>query len=120
MQDLDDFLSYVVSNVDGALFAALGSVDGLLVDQYPKQGNDLSAFTAELTNVLGNVGRLNQAGFDGGPLQEAMVTAERLMSYARMLNDELFLFIVMNPSGNLGKARLYSEQVAPQILEMFT
>ena len=119
MQELDDLLSYVINNVDGALFVALGAMDGLLVGQYPQEGQDLSAFTAEVTNVLNALTRLTTTDFEGGALKEVMATAERLISYARLLNDELFLVVVMNPSGNLGKARLYSEQLSPKILELF-
>ena len=119
MRELDDLLKFVVTNVDGALFAALGSVDGLLVEQYPADGQDLSAYTAEITNVLNALVRLNATGFEGGTFKEVMATGERLISFTRRLDDELFLMIVMNPSGNLGKARLYSDQVAKQLLEVF-
>ena len=110
---------YVVSSVDGSLYAALGGMDGLLIEQYPKEEHDLSALAAEYTNVFTAVSRLGATGFELGDTRDVMITSERLMSYARILSDDLFLIVVMNPSGNLGKARMYSDQVAPKILEFF-
>lgn len=119
MPDLSELLSYIASNVDGAQYVALGGTDGLLVEQYPDGGQNLAAFTAEVTNVLTALSRLNATGFDGGPLKEVMVTAAKTISYTRRLNDDFFLIVIMNPAGNLGKVRLYTEQVAPKLLELF-
>ncbi len=118
MRELDDILAFVVSNIDGAQFAALGSMDGLLIEQHPKGDPDLAAYAAEMTNVLIALARLDGAGMEAGRLRELMATSERLLSYVRLVNREIFLAIVMNPSGNLGKARLYSEQVKAELLEV--
>ncbi|CAN5755357.1 hypothetical protein BH24DEI2_BH24DEI2_11840 [soil metagenome] len=119
MQDLSELLSYIAENVDGAQYVALGGSDGLLVEQHPEQGQNLSAYTAEMTNTLTALTKLNTAGFDGGPVKEMMVTSEKSISYTRRLNDDFFLLVLMNPAGNLGKVRLYTEQVAPKMLELF-
>lgn len=119
MQDLSELLSFVALNVDGAQCVALGGSDGLLVEQYPESGS-LSAFTAEMTNVLAALARLGTSGFDSGPVKEVMVTAEKTIHYTRRLNADFFLVVIMNPAGNLGKVRLYTEQVAPKMLELFS
>ncbi|MCA9837428.1 MAG: roadblock/LC7 domain-containing protein [Trueperaceae bacterium] len=118
MQDLDDFLTYLVSNIDGALAAVIGDADGLLIEQHPKDGEDLSVLTAQWTNVMTALEAV-VASLKAGELKEVMITADRVMGYARNLNDELFCFVLMNPSGNIGKARLYSEQIAKRMLEVF-
>lgn len=118
MQDLDEFLTYLVNNIDGALAAVIGDVDGLIVEQYPKEGQDLSALTAQWTNVMTALDAVTES-LKGGDLKEVMVTAESVIGYARILNEELYCFVLMNPSGNIGKARLYSEQIAKQMLEVF-
>lgn len=120
MQELDDLLSFLVKNVDGTLFTAIGGMDGLMIEQYPRDPNDLSAFTAEFTNVLSALGKLVQTEVAGGELQEVMTTAEKVMYYARVLDSQLFLVLAMNPSGNFGKARLYSEQITPKILGLLS
>lgn len=118
MQDLDDFLKYLVNNIDGALAAVIGDTDGLLIEQFPKEGEDLSVLTAQWTNVMMALKTTTQS-LKGGELKEVIVTADKLIGYARTLNDDLFCFVLMNPSGNIGKARLYSEQIANRLLEVF-
>ncbi len=118
MQDLDDFLTYLVDNIDGALAAVIGDKDGLLIEQIPKDSKDLSSLTAQWTNVMSALEQVTE-GLKAGELKEVMITADKLMGYARTLNDDLFCFVLMNPSGNIGKARLYSEQIANRMLEVF-
>jgi predicted regulator of Ras-like GTPase activity (Roadblock/LC7/MglB family) len=117
VQELDELLASLVDNVDGALAALIGDADGLLIEQYPRQAQDLSAIAAQWTNVLTALKGVSQS-LNGGEIKEVMVTADKLIGYARAFNKELFCFIVMNPSGNIGKARLYSQQVAKQLLEV--
>ena len=119
MQDLSELLSFVALNVDGAQCVALGGSDGLLVEQYPEQDQYLAAFTAEMTNVLSALARLNATGVSGGPVNEVMVTADKAIHYTRCLNADFFLVVIMTSAGNLGKVRLYTEQVAPKMLELF-
>ncbi len=122
VQDLSELLSFVALNVDGAQCVALGGSDGLLVEQYPDQqsaGQPLSAFTAEMTNVLSALARLDATGLGGGRVKEVMVTADKAIHYTRRLNADFFLVVIMSPAGNLGKVRLYTEQVAPKMLELF-
>ena len=120
MQEFDQILAYLVDNVDGAMSAAVGGMDGLLIDQYPQQGNDLSAIAAEQTNILTNTRNAYSQSLAGGGIKELIVTADHLIGYTRLLNDELFCLIVMDTSGNIGKARLYTEQASKQILEALT
>ena len=120
MQDLDQTLATLVENIDGALVAAVGGMDGLIIEQYPQQEQDLSGITAEQTNILTTAKSIYVERLKGGNLQEFIVTAENLIAYTRLLNSELFCLIVMNPSGNIGKVRLYSEQAQTRILEALT
>ena len=117
MNDLDALLAHLIENVDGSQAAVIGDTDGLLIEQYP-QSKDLSAATAQWTNVMVNLAAVS-GGLDGGDLKEIMLTADKLICYARILNDDLFCFIIMNPSGNIGKARLYSEKMAERLVEVF-
>ncbi|MEM6429202.1 MAG: hypothetical protein AAF708_08180 [Deinococcota bacterium] len=120
MQELDQILAYLVDNIDGTLAAAVGGMDGLLIEQYPPQSDDLSAVTAEQTNVLNNTSLAYSEALSGGNLHEIIVTADNLVGYTRLLGEELFCLIVMEPKGNIGKARLYSEQAAKRILQVLT
>ncbi len=118
MKDIDELLAYLVDNVDGALSAFVGGSDGLLIEQYPKQGQDLAAAAAQWTNVLNAMNGVS-AGLKAGKLEEAIMTTEKVIAYARLLSPELFCVVMMNPSGNIGKARLYSQKLAKNLLEVF-
>jgi predicted regulator of Ras-like GTPase activity (Roadblock/LC7/MglB family) len=118
MKEIDELLAYLVDNVDGALAAFVGSSDGLLIDQHPKQGQDMSGATAQWTNVLNAMSGV-ATGLKAGKVEEAIMTAEKVIAYARILSPEIFCIVIMNPSGNIGKARLYSQKLAKNLLEVF-
>jgi predicted regulator of Ras-like GTPase activity (Roadblock/LC7/MglB family) len=118
VKDLDEILTHLVENVGGASGAFVGSSDGLLIEQYSLQGQDFSAVAAQWTNVLVALG--NVAGsLKAGVLSEAMVTAENMVAYVRLINEEMFCAIIMNPSGDIDKARMLSGQVSQSLLEVF-
>lgn len=118
MKEIDELLAYLVDNVDGALAAFVGGSDGLLIEQHPKQGQDMSGATAQWTNVLNAMNAVAN-GLKAGKVEEAIMTAEKTIAYARILSPELFCIVIMNPSGNIGKARLYSQKLAKNLLEVF-
>lgn len=118
MRELDEVLAFLLSAVDGAQFAVLASMEGLVVEQHPKEGQDFASYAAEMTHVLTALGRLSDDSMPAGQLRELMVTSERLLSYVKLVSEDIFLAIVMNPSGNLGKARLYSEQVKAELVAL--
>lgn len=120
MQELDTILAYLVDNVDGALSVAIGAMDGLLVEQYPQQGVDLSAMAAEETKIITTVQNAFSGALESGDIREIIITSEKLIGYTRVISEDLFCLLTMNPSGNIGKARLYVEQAIPKVLEVLT
>lgn len=117
--ELEDILAELVDSVDGALVAAVGGMDGLLVEQYPSAQRDLNAATAEVTNLLNTAATTLGDHLDGGAVQELVFTGERLIGYVRVLDPDFFCVLVMNPAGNVGKARLFSEQAGQRVLGAF-
>lgn len=120
MQELDQILAQLLESVDGALSVAVGGMDGLLIEQYPPERRDLSVVAAEKTNILVNIRSAYGQTLSGGELREVIVTTEKLVGYTRLLGDGLFCLIIMNASGNIGKARLYSDQAVQRITEVLT
>lgn len=116
MMELDEILATLVSQVDGATAAAVGGMDGLLVERYPPQGRDLTAVAAELTDLLGACRAAIGERLGGGPLREVIVITDKLTGYARVLTEELFCLVVLESGGNIGKARLYGERAARHLL----
>ncbi len=117
MQEFDQILAQLVNNVDGATSAAVGGMDGLLIEQYPPTGQDLAAIAAEQSNIINSTLSAYKQALSSGELREIIVTADNLVGYTRLLSSELFCMIVMDDSGNIGKARIYTEQAASQILD---
>jgi predicted regulator of Ras-like GTPase activity (Roadblock/LC7/MglB family) len=118
VKDLDEILTYLVSHIDGATAAFVGSSDGLLIEQYPVQGQDFSSVTAQWTNVLVNLNQV-ASGLKAGKLTESLMMTEKVVAYARLINSEIFCVVLMNPSGNIDKARALSQQISENLLEVF-
>ncbi len=118
MQDINEILAYLTDSVDGAQLALIGDFDGLLIEQYPQDGKDLSELTVQWTKIITVIDTAAKA-LKGGQIQEIMITSERMMAYAHILNESLFSLVIMNSSGNFGQAKLYSKKINKFILEIF-
>ena len=102
--------------VDGAIVAAIGSTDGLVVEQHPPASHDLAATAAELTHVLIGVGRALGEHVDAGATRELMITTEHRLAFVRVVNPELYLLVMMDRSGNLGKTRPHADEAAEHLI----
>jgi predicted regulator of Ras-like GTPase activity (Roadblock/LC7/MglB family) len=116
MESLEAILAHLVEHVDGAVVAAIGSADGLVVEQHPPAEHDLAATAAELTHVLGGVTRALGEHLGAGATRELMITTERTLAFVRIVTPDLYLLVTMDPSGNLGKARLHADEAADQLM----
>jgi len=120
VQDLEDILGQLVEGVDGALAAAVAGMDGLVIEQHPRESVELAAVVAELTNALRPLQVTVSEHLAGGGMRELIVTSERRIGYARLLDGDLFCLLVLNRHGNLGKARLLSGEIGKKIQGAFT
>lgn len=118
MRELDEMLSYLIDNVDGAQLALIADSDGLLIEQYPANGKDLSEVTVQWTKVMTVIEAASKT-VNGGHTKDLMISSEKMLAYARTLNESLFILVVMNSSGNFGLAKLYCKKIEKQILEIF-
>lgn len=111
-------LSNLVSNIDGALAAAVGGHDGLVIDQFSLSADqNIPACVAETANLL----RVAAAGFapaaNAGAVRELIVSAENATAYARQVTPALFLLVLLAPGANLGMTRVLSAQAARGVQE---
>lgn len=120
MSALDEILASLVEGIGGATAAAVGGVDGLIVDQYPEGELDLAGATAELTTVVTSVQNLFGDYLDAGDPNEVILTGERITAYVRLLNREYFSLVLLDPSGDLELARRRSREAGQRIIEAFT
>lgn len=119
MQDLEEILAQLVQGVDGCLAAAVAGMDGLVIEQSPRESTELAGVVAELTNALSGLSATVSDHLGGGPLHEVIVTSDRRIAYARLLEGDLFCLLVLNRHGNIGKARLLTGEAARKIQGAF-
>ena len=110
-----EHLRRLVEDVDGAWAAALGGLDGLLVDGHSNADVDLSLLVAEHAGLLRGA-RQAYDTLSGGQAQEWFMRGQTLSTYVTPLpGQEFFLLLVLDGQGNLGQARLYGLQTARQL-----
>ena len=116
---MEEILSQLVNGVDGCLVAAVAGMDGLVIEQSPRESHEVPGVVAELTNALTTLAGTMGDQLGAGALHEVIVTSERRTLYARLLDAELFALLVLNRHGNVGKARLLTSEAARKILGAF-
>lgn len=102
----DPTLRKMIEGVSGATGIALMGSDGIPVAelQAPQAGDEVGAAGVEFGRVLDEIRKASDA-LGGGRLEEVVVGLARHWLLFRMVDDELFLLVVLGPRGNLGKAR---------------
>ena len=118
MTELDEILAGLTDQVDGSVAAAVGGMDGLVVEHAGAAREELSAFVAELTNVLTAAVAAMRGRLESGSLTELILTAERHVAYVRILSADLYCVLLLESGGNIGKARLYSGFAGKRIMEV--
>lgn len=108
-------LRELVSDVSGAWGAAIGGLDGLLVEGHTDDQLDLGVLVAEHAGLVRAAQSAYGGTLNGGQPQELFIRGERLSTLNTMIGDEFFLMLVMDGDGNLGQARLYSRRVRDAI-----
>ncbi len=114
-----EVLKEVVDNTDGSVAGLLMGFDGILVDQYVREESD-AAFDVENVGmeysvVLKGI-RTAAEMLEAGTAREVAIRAERLTTVIRLLNEEYFVAVTLNPTGNLGKARFLLRTRSPKLL----
>jgi len=105
----------LVHGVDGCLAVAVAGMDGLVIEQSPRESRELAAVAAELTNAITGLKVTVSDHLAAGSVHEVFVTSERRALYVRLLEHDLFCVLVLNRNGNLGRARLLTSEAAKKI-----
>ncbi len=109
--ELDQILSLLVANTDGALGAALGGMDGLLIEQFSNEAKlNLSNVVAEHSNLLRSTKIAYGVSLGAGEVGEIIVTSDKILGFTKRVNNDFFITLILEPNGNIGKARLLLEQ----------
>ncbi|NVN89500.1 MAG: roadblock/LC7 domain-containing protein [Desulfuromonadales bacterium] len=103
---LRETLSEIVQKVEGSRAAVIMASDGIPIDEVVvnMDGLDLQLLTVEYATVLKDVKRTIEL-LKVGETEELCITSGQLYVVLRVLSDELFVVLVLDRDGNLGKGR---------------
>jgi predicted regulator of Ras-like GTPase activity (Roadblock/LC7/MglB family) len=101
-----EVLQSVVDNTEGGIAGLLMGYDGIPVDQYVRQGQtiDVESVGMEYSVVLKQILKAAEM-LQAGAAKEVAIKAERITTVIRLINDDYFIAVTLQPSGNIGKAR---------------
>lgn len=105
-------LTQLVADVDGAWAAAIGGLDGLLVEGHTSTNDDLNLLVAEHAGLLRSASGAYTQTLNGGEPRELYLRGERLSVYLHPINHQFFLLLALDARSNLGQARLYGRSAA--------
>jgi predicted regulator of Ras-like GTPase activity (Roadblock/LC7/MglB family) len=116
-----DALRDIVERTDGSIAGLLMGFDGITVEQYLRDGATLDVETVgmEYSVILMQVAKAAEL-LDAGAAKELSISAERLTTVIRVVNDEYFVAMTLAPNGNTGKGRFLLRTLAPKLLSELT
>lgn len=110
-----DLLRGLVGGIEGVLGAAVVGMDGATIEALKV---DQSFSLEEIANegaLASKVLDYLVQKIDGGAVDHIMLVAERYIILLAMAGMQYYVGIVMNPRGNVGKARLQLRRIMPEI-----
>lgn len=112
-----EMLREVVEGTDGGIAGLLMGSDGIAVEMWSREGEELDIQTVgmELSVILKDILRAS-VQLDAGVAHEVAIQAEKITTLVRMVNDEYFVAVALRPDGNYGKARFMLRLAAPRLL----
>lgn len=112
-----EVLQEVVDNTRGATAGMVMGYDGIALETYVAEPGAASIETVgmEYSVVLTQIRQAAEM-LEVGNAREVAVQAEGLTTVVRLLNDEYFVAITLQPGGNTGKARYLLRSKAPTLV----
>jgi predicted regulator of Ras-like GTPase activity (Roadblock/LC7/MglB family) len=103
---LRDTLRSIVESVDGGLAALIMAYDGIPVDEICVEQTefDMQLLSVEYATVLKEIRRSVEV-IKAGDMEEVSITTDQTCVAIRVLNDELFVVLIIKRDGNFGKGR---------------
>lgn len=111
-------LKGVVEGTDGGLAGLLMDFEGIPLEIYAKDGSpfDIEAVGAEVSVVVKAIQRATEM-LEAGATKEVAFKSDRMVTLIRVLDENYFLALTMDPEGNFGKGRYMLRTAAPRLLE---
>lgn len=129
MTNLEDILARLASRLEGCRVAAISAMDGLLVERYPAPAEgpeaQLAPGAAELEHVAADLttgltllaGEISRQM--GSRVDQLMALGETGGYLARRVGDDLFCFVLVDGSADLGSMRGEVEDACRELAEVF-
>ena len=103
-----EVLQDVVDRTEGGVAGLLMGFDGIPVDHYVRDSNsgtaDVETVGMEFSVILKDIRKAAEL-LEAGAASEIAVRAEKMTTVMRVINDEYFVAVTLEPAGNFGKAR---------------
>src|SRR5712691_2344910 len=99
-----DLLRSLVGGIEGLVGAVVVGMDGASIEEIAQEG----AISSKVLDYMCQK-------VDGGPIDHVMLVAERYIILLAMAGQDYYVGIVINPRGNVGKARLQLRRFMPEI-----
>ena len=111
-------LQGVVDGTDGGLAGLLMDFEGIPLESYtkPETPFDIETVGAEVSVVVKAIQRASEM-LDAGATREVAFKSEKMVTLIRVLNDNYFVALALEPEGNFGKGRFLLRVTAPKLLE---
>jgi len=120
LSGLQTTLAGVIKSVDGTLAVAIGTRDGLIIEQYPQDAYDLSPMIAEQAALLVTTAKAYKRGLprlSKGQVIELVFSTDKLTCYAQLLDNNLFCFVLMKLCSDLKPVRQHLRRVKSDIIQ---
>jgi predicted regulator of Ras-like GTPase activity (Roadblock/LC7/MglB family) len=113
--NVKELLRSLVGGIEGVVGAAVVGMDGAAIETMRVDQNFSVEEIAQEGAVASKVMDYLCQKLDGGPIDHIMLVAERYIILLAMAGQDYYVGIVINPRGNVGKARLQLRRFMPEI-----
>lgn len=110
-------LKGVVESTEGGLAGLLMDFEGIPLEIYAKDGApfDIEAVGAEVSVVVKAIQRATEM-LEAGATKEVAFQSDRMVTLIRVIDENYFIALTMDPGGNFGKGRYMLRTTAPKVL----
>jgi len=113
--NVKELLRSLVGGIEGVVGAAVVGMDGAAIEAMRVDQSFSVEEIAQEGAVASKVMEYMCQKLDGGPVDHIMLVAERYIILLAMAGQDYYVGIVINPRGNVGKARLQLRRFMPEI-----
>lgn len=111
-----EILKNIVENVPGGIGTVIMGYDGIPIDEYIKgtPDVDIPLLAVEYATVMKEIKRTVEV-LKIGNIEETSINTESLRAIIRVIDEDLFVVLVVDSNGNFGKGRYLLKLKAPQL-----